>query len=132
MQLVVMAVALALVRAGQGCSFGCHPTNVSILVEGCGLTELVYTTVCAGQCYHEDPVYMGSDDWAEQKVCNGDWTYEVKHIKGCPEAVSYPMARNCQCTACNSGSTYCGRFPGDVPNMGGLMTLSLSVLDGLF
>nr|AQS95492.1 Fsh beta subunit [Scatophagus argus]ARB50522.1 follicle stimulating hormone [Scatophagus argus] len=116
MQLVVMAALLALVEAGRGCSFGCHPTNISIPVESCGIAELVHTTICAGQCYHEDPVYIGHDDWAEQKICNGDWSYEVKHIKGCPVGVTYPVARNCECTACNTGNTFCGRFPGDVPS----------------
>lgn len=58
---------------------------------------------------------MGYDDWAEQTVCNGDWTYEVKHIEGCPVGVSYPVATSCQCAPCNSWNTYCGRFHGDVP-----------------
>nr|BBK03973.1 follicle stimulating hormone beta subunit [Takifugu rubripes] len=115
MQLVVMAAALALVRVGHGCSFDCRPTNISIPVESCGLTELIYTTICAGQCYHVDPVYINYHDWAEQTVCNGDWTYEVKHIEGCPVGVSYPVATNCKCAACNSGNTYCSRFNGDVP-----------------
>uniref|UniRef100_A0A4W6ETB8 Glycoprotein hormone subunit beta domain-containing protein n=2 Tax=Lates calcarifer TaxID=8187 RepID=A0A4W6ETB8_LATCA len=114
MQLVVMAAVLAVAGAGQGCSFGCHLTNISIPVESCGGTEFVYTTICAGQCYHEDPVYIGHDDWAEQRVCNGDWSYEVTHIKGCPVGVTYPVARNCECTVCNAGNTYCGRFPGDI------------------
>uniref|UniRef100_A0A4W6ES21 Glycoprotein hormone subunit beta domain-containing protein n=1 Tax=Lates calcarifer TaxID=8187 RepID=A0A4W6ES21_LATCA len=61
-----------------------------------------------------DPVYIGHDDWAEQRVCNGDWSYEVTHIKGCPVGVTYPVARNCECTVCNAGNTYCGRFPGDI------------------
>lgn len=53
MQLVVMAAVLALAGAGQGCSFGCQPTSISIPVESCGRTEFVNTSVCAGQCYHE-------------------------------------------------------------------------------
>lgn len=52
MQLVVMAAVLALARVGHGCSYDCRPTNISIPVESCGLTELIYTTICAGQCYH--------------------------------------------------------------------------------
>ncbi|KAK2853719.1 hypothetical protein Q5P01_006380 [Channa striata] len=116
MQLVVMAAVLALAGAGQGCSFGCHPTNISIPVDSCGITEYIFTTICAGQCYHEDPIYIGHHDWTEQKICNGDWSYEVKHIHGCPLAVTYPVARNCECTACNAGNTHCGRFPGDIPS----------------
>ncbi|XP_071752280.1 gonadotropin subunit beta-1-like [Centroberyx gerrardi] len=116
MQLVVMAAMLALAGAGQGCSFGCRPTNISITVESCGSSESVYTTMCAGQCFQEDPVYIGHDNWPEQRICNGDWSYEVKHITGCPVPVSYPVARNCMCTACETGNTYCGRFPGDIPS----------------
>ncbi|XP_076589281.1 follitropin subunit beta [Chaetodon auriga] len=116
MQLVVMAAVLALAGAGQDCSIGCRPTNISIPVESCGSTEFVYTTICAGHCYLEDPVYMGHHDWPEQKICNGDWSYEVKYIKGCPVGVTYPVARTCQCTACNGEDTYCGRFPGLVPS----------------
>lgn len=52
MRLVVMAAVLATVRAGHGCSLDCRPTNVSMSVESCGLTELIHTTVCAGQCHH--------------------------------------------------------------------------------
>lgn len=74
MQLVVMAAVLALAGARQGCSFGCHPTNISILVESCGRTELVYTTICEGQCYHEV-----TDDSAPKLFClkasaNWSWT----------------------------------------------------------
>nr|BAU22084.1 follicle-stimulating hormone beta subunit [Epinephelus akaara] len=114
MQLVVMAAVLALAGAGPGCHSDCHLTSISIPVESCGHTEYIYTTICEGQCYHKDPVYIGPDDWAEQKVCNGDWTYEVKHFQGCPVGVTYPVARNCKRTACNAGNTYCGRFPGDI------------------
>lgn len=53
MQLVVMAAVLVLAGAGQGCSFGCHPMNISIPVESCGSTEFIFTTICAGLCYHE-------------------------------------------------------------------------------
>ncbi|XP_076012083.1 gonadotropin subunit beta-1-like [Genypterus blacodes] len=115
MQLVIMAAMLALTEAG-GCSFGCHPTNISIDVESCGTIEPVYTTICAGHCYHRDWVYIGADDWGEQKICNGDWSYEVKYIKGCPEAVTYPVARNCMCSRCDPGSTDCGRFPRNIPS----------------
>lgn len=52
MQLVVMAAVLAMMRVGHGCSFDCRLTNISILVESCGLTERVSTTICEGQCYH--------------------------------------------------------------------------------
>lgn len=52
MQLVVIAAVLALARVGHGCSFECRPKNISIPVESCGLTELIDTTICAGQCYH--------------------------------------------------------------------------------
>nr|AET99103.1 follicle stimulating hormone beta subunit precursor [Monopterus albus] len=111
MQLVVMAVVLALVGAGQGCSFSCHPTNISIPVESCGSTEYVSTTICEGKCYNEDPIFIFHDDWAEQKICNGDWSYEVKHINGCPVPVTYPVATNCECTACNAANTYCEPLP---------------------
>nr|prf gonadotropin:SUBUNIT=beta:ISOTYPE=I [Morone saxatilis] len=116
MQLVVMVAVLALAGAGQGCSFGCHPTNISIQVESCGLTEVIYTTICEGQCYHEDLVYISHYERPEQRICTGDWSYEVKHIKGCPVGVTYPVARNCECTTCNTENTACGRFPEDIPS----------------
>ncbi|KAM4602531.1 gonadotropin subunit beta-1-like [Polymixia lowei] len=116
MQLVVMAALLALAEAGQVCSFGCRPTNVSITVESCGRKESVDTTICAGQCYQQDPVYLGQDDWPKQETCNGEWSYEVKHIEGCPVGITYPVAKDCMCTTCETGNTYCGRFPGDMPN----------------
>ncbi|XP_029984533.1 follitropin subunit beta [Sphaeramia orbicularis] len=114
MQLVVMATMLAVAGAGHDCGIGCHPTNISIPVESCGSVELIYTTICAGQCFHKDPVYIGLHDWPEQKTCNGDWSYEVKHIRGCPIGVTYPVARSCQCSACNTGNTFCGPLAGDV------------------
>nr|ACR08087.1 follicle stimulating hormone beta subunit [Amphiprion melanopus] len=114
MQLVVMAAVLMVAEGGRSCGFGCRPTNISIQVESCGSVESVFTTVCSGQCYHEDPIYIG-DDWAEQQVCSGDWSYEVKHISGCPVAVTYPVAKSCRCSMCDSGNTDCGRFDGDVP-----------------
>ncbi|KAM9861246.1 follitropin subunit beta [Aulostomus maculatus] len=116
MQLVVMAAVLSLAGASEVCRLDCHLTNISVPVESCGSTEYIFTTICAGQCYHEDPVYISHDDWAKQETCNGDWTYEVKHIQGCPEGVTYPVARSCKCAACNTGNTYCGRFPGYTPS----------------
>uniref|UniRef100_UPI0037E7D0E4 gonadotropin subunit beta-1-like n=1 Tax=Semicossyphus pulcher TaxID=241346 RepID=UPI0037E7D0E4 len=116
MQLVVMAAVMAVAGARQGCSSGCHLTDIAIQVESCGRTELVYTTVCAGQCYNKDPVFIGDDDRPEQKVCSGNWTYEVKQIPGCPVSITYPVATHCECTACNAGNTHCGRFTGDAPS----------------
>ncbi|XP_028999362.1 gonadotropin subunit beta-1-like isoform X2 [Betta splendens] len=116
MQLVVMATVLAAAVAGQGCRFGCRPTNISFPVDSCGVTEFIYTTICAGHCYHEDPVYISHDDWAEQSVCSGEWAYEVKQLQGCPLAVTYPVARSCECSACNAANTHCGHFHGYVPS----------------
>ncbi|KAM7424549.1 hypothetical protein PAMA_000750 [Pampus argenteus] len=120
MQLVVMAAVMALAGAQlQGCSLDCHLTNISILVESCGITESIFTTICEGQCYQEDPVYIspyGREESEKEKSCNGDWSYEVKHIEGCPVGVTYPVARNCKCAVCNTGNVYCGRFSGDTPN----------------
>nr|AEF32395.2 follicle stimulating hormone beta subunit [Seriola lalandi] len=116
MQLVVMAAVLAMAEARQGCSFGCHPTVVNISVESCAGPEVVRSTICAGQCYHEDPVYISDYDWPEQKTCNGDWSFEVKHTPGCPVGISYPVARNCKCAACNEDNMFCGRFLGDIPS----------------
>nr|ANJ46815.1 follicle stimulating hormone beta subunit [Rachycentron canadum] len=116
MQLVVMAAVLAMAGAGQGCSFDCRLTSVNISVEGCAGPESVHTTICAGQCYHEDPVYISDYDWTEQRTCNGDWSYEVKHIPGCPVGVTYPVARNCKCAVCNKEHMFCGRFLEDIPS----------------
>ncbi|XP_077419553.1 gonadotropin subunit beta-1-like [Vanacampus margaritifer] len=110
MQLVVMATVLALAGASKHCSSGCSLKNVSIPVESCGITEWVYTTICEGYCYNEDPVYMSPGKRAEQKVCNDKWTtYEVKYISGCPEGVSYPVAKDCKCNSCDEDNTDCGR-----------------------
>ncbi|KAF7662023.1 hypothetical protein LDENG_00249080 [Lucifuga dentata] len=116
MQLVVMAAVLALAEAERVCSLNCRPTNISITVESCGSIEPVYTTICAGNCYHEDWDYISDDVVNKQKICNGDWSYEVKYIKGCPVGVTYPVARNCMCTMCDPTSTHCGRFPVNIPS----------------
>uniref|UniRef100_A0A8C9ZF01 Glycoprotein hormone subunit beta domain-containing protein n=1 Tax=Sander lucioperca TaxID=283035 RepID=A0A8C9ZF01_SANLU len=114
MQLVVMVTVLALVGAEQGCRSRCHLTEVRIPVESCGITEWINTSICLGQCYHEDSPYISPTGREEQKVCNGDWSYEVMHIKGCPVGVRYPVVRNCRCTECNPENAYCGHFHGHV------------------
>ena len=62
----------------------------------------------------QDPLFDSPEHRPKQQSCNGDWSYEVTHFPGCPVGVTYPVARNCQCTSCDPGNTYCGRFPGDV------------------
>ncbi|XP_068580405.1 gonadotropin subunit beta-1-like [Cebidichthys violaceus] len=119
MQLVIMAAVLALAGArtgaGPSCSSSCHLTNRRISVESCGRTESILTTTCEGQCPQKDSTYISLVHPTEQKTCNGDWSYEVMHIDGCPEGVTYPVARNCKCIACKTDeNTYCGSFPGDV------------------
>uniref|UniRef100_A0A1A8SMR5 Glycoprotein hormone subunit beta domain-containing protein n=1 Tax=Nothobranchius rachovii TaxID=451742 RepID=A0A1A8SMR5_9TELE len=111
MQLVVMAALLVLAEVGQGCSVICHLKNVSIPVESCGITTLIHTTVCEGRCFYRDPIYDNNVDKPEVNTCNGDWSYEVEHIDGCPLGVTYPVARSCNCTACNTESTFCKTFP---------------------
>ncbi|XP_017269697.1 follitropin subunit beta [Kryptolebias marmoratus] len=114
MQLVVMAALLVLAEVGHGCSFICHLKNVSIPVESCGTIKFIHTTICEGRCYQEDPIYDNHVDPPEQHICNGDWSYEVKHIDGCPVGVTYPVARSCHCTTCNTESTDCGRLHADI------------------
>ncbi|RVE74215.1 hypothetical protein OJAV_G00019770 [Oryzias javanicus] len=84
MQLVVMAAVLVLAEVGKVCSFSCHPINVSIPVESCGISGCVHTTICEGRCYHEDPIYISYEDQPKERICSGDWSYEVKFIEGCP------------------------------------------------
>ncbi|XP_019742116.1 follitropin subunit beta [Hippocampus comes] len=107
MQLVVMTTVLALAGASKLCSSGCSLQVYTIPVESCNKTEYVDTTLCAGQCYHEDPVYFSATRQTEQNVCNGNWTYKVKHIRGCSVGVSYPVATSCKCTSCNEDYTDC-------------------------
>nr|AGS55583.1 follicle-stimulating hormone beta subunit [Anoplopoma fimbria] len=115
MQLVVMAAVLGMVAAGQDCCFSCRLTNCRIPVESCGRTVFIDTTICEGQCFNRDPVYTSPQHRHEYDTCNGDWSYEVKHIDGCPDGVTYPVARNCKCNVCNPNeSTDCEGFPGDV------------------
>uniref|UniRef100_A0A8D0D4T6 Glycoprotein hormone subunit beta domain-containing protein n=1 Tax=Sander lucioperca TaxID=283035 RepID=A0A8D0D4T6_SANLU len=109
MQLVVMVTVLALVGAEQGCRSRCHLTEVRIPVESCGITEWINTSICLGHlCIYSDSPYISPTGREEQKVCNGDWSYEVMHIKGCPVGVRYPVVRNCRCTECNPENAYCG------------------------
>nr|AWV55533.1 follicle-stimulating hormone beta subunit [Mugil cephalus] len=118
MQLVVMAAALAVAGAWQwqSCGFsGCRPTNTSITVESCGIQERIYTTACEGNCHYRDFSFIG-DDETKQKVCNGDWSYEVKYIKGCPVGVAYPVATNCYCDTCDEDKTYCEGFSTEKPS----------------
>uniref|UniRef100_A0A3B3H6G3 Follicle stimulating hormone subunit beta n=3 Tax=Oryzias latipes TaxID=8090 RepID=A0A3B3H6G3_ORYLA len=116
MQLVVMAAALVLAEVGQVSSFSCHPKNVSIPVESCGISGCVHTTICEGRCYHEDPNYISYEDHPKEKICSGDWSYEVKFIEGCPVGFKYPVAKSCECTTCNTRTTYCGRLSADMPS----------------
>ncbi|AWP01221.1 Follicle-stimulating hormone beta subunit isoform 2 [Scophthalmus maximus] len=116
MQLVVMAAVLAMAGTGQGCSLGCKLANITLRVESCGVTEVIETTECSGLCHNQDPNYIGNGDMDEQKICNGDWSYEAKHINGCPVAARYPVASNCRCTTCDEDSTYCGRTPRYMPS----------------
>ncbi|XP_034381214.1 gonadotropin subunit beta-1-like [Cyclopterus lumpus] len=116
MQLVVMAAVLALAGAGagQGCCFECGLTYVNLTVESCGRTGSILTTICAGQCENKDSVYISDVQTYEQETCLGVWVYEVKHIDGCPEGVTYPVAKNCTCGVCDPNkNTDCTRFTGD-------------------
>ncbi|XP_068428981.1 gonadotropin subunit beta-1-like [Clinocottus analis] len=116
MQLVVMAavLVLALAGAGHGCSFRCRLTNVRLPMESCGRTEYIHTTICAGQCENQDSVFISKINSPEQNMCIGDWDYEVKHINGCPEGVTYPVATKCDCKSCDPDeNTDCARFNGD-------------------
>ncbi|KAG7242639.1 hypothetical protein INR49_020012 [Caranx melampygus] len=115
MQLVVMAAVLAVAGAGRRCSSNCNLTNAMIEVESCiGIVE-VQTTICQGQCYQEDLVYISNYDWPEQETCNGEWSYEVKHIPECPVGITYPVARSCTCAVCNKDHMFCGRYLEDMP-----------------
>ncbi|XP_029318099.1 gonadotropin subunit beta-1-like [Cottoperca gobio] len=116
MQLVVMAALLSLAGAGPGCSSRCHLTTIPIPVESCRGTEYILTNICAGQCETEAENLIDSDELPLQKSCNGDWSYEVAHIKGCQVGVRYPVARNCTCRKCNGNNTDCGPFRGNIAN----------------
>ncbi|XP_006793877.1 follitropin subunit beta [Neolamprologus brichardi] len=115
MQLVVMAAVLALAGAEQDCSSGCRPKNISLPVDTCGTTEFVDTTICEGQCFQKDPNFVHTDDGPKQKTCNGEWSYEVKYTEQCPRGFIYPVARKCECTACNA-NTDCGTLSGYIPS----------------
>ncbi|KAM4592377.1 gonadotropin subunit beta-1-like [Odontesthes bonariensis] len=114
MQLVVIAAVLALAEMEQGCHLDCYPKNVSIPVESCGTTEFIHTTICEGLCFNKDSVFISPAGHPEQKICIGDWYYEVKYTEGCPVGVTYPVARNCKCGLCNTVYTDCGRLQSDI------------------
>ncbi|CAG5859729.1 unnamed protein product [Menidia menidia] len=61
----------------------------------------------------QDSVLVSPENPPEQKICTGDWFYEVKHFEDCDVAVSYPVARSCTCASCNTLSTDCGRVQRD-------------------
>ncbi|KAM9825333.1 gonadotropin subunit beta-1-like [Syngnathus typhle] len=67
-------------------------------------------------CRLRDPVYLSPVKETKQKVCDGNWSYEVKHIRGCSVGVTYPVAKSCQCTSCNEDYTDCGRVPWFMPS----------------
>ncbi|XP_010781038.1 gonadotropin subunit beta-1-like [Notothenia coriiceps] len=118
MQLVVMAAVLALAGAGQPCRSRCYPTTVPITVRGCGIKKEINTTICVGQCPNEDSFlperYVGPVYRRKQETCNGDWSYEVTHIDGCAEPVSYPVASKCYCKGCVEDYTSCKRYNEDL------------------
>uniref|UniRef100_A0A8C2WCD5 Glycoprotein hormone subunit beta domain-containing protein n=1 Tax=Cyclopterus lumpus TaxID=8103 RepID=A0A8C2WCD5_CYCLU len=111
MQLVVMAAVLALAGAGagQGCCFECGLTYVNLTVESCGRTGSILTTICLNHvCFENPPLDVQT---YEQETCLGVWVYEVKHIDGCPEGVTYPVAKNCTCGVCDPNkNTDCTRL----------------------
>ncbi|CAG5859718.1 unnamed protein product [Menidia menidia] len=73
--------------------------------------------------FKKDSVLVSPENPPEQKICTGDWFYEVKHFEDCDVAVSYPVARSCTCASCNTLSTDCGRVQRDVwPLEGGHVT----------
>ncbi|NP_001254560.1 follicle stimulating hormone beta subunit precursor [Gasterosteus aculeatus] len=113
MQLVVMAAMLALAAAEEDCRSGCQENSFSIEVEVCGQNTSIHTTICSGWCETKAPVYSSHQPPPDQNTCNGDWSYEVTHIDGCPEAVTYPVARDCKCQVCNpeEPSMHCGYHP---------------------
>ncbi|KAM8894441.1 gonadotropin subunit beta-1-like isoform 2-T2 [Spinachia spinachia] len=120
LRLVVMAAMLALAAAaaeGEGCLSGCRMTSSSMDVEACGRKESILTTICSGLCNSTDDVYISWRPPPEQETCNGVWSYEVTHIDGCPEAVTYPVARACDCQVCNpEANTHCGFYSGNKPS----------------
>jgi len=61
----------------------------------------------------QDLVYISDTQTYEQEMCIGVWANEVKHIDGCPEGVTYPVAKNCNCEVCDPNkNTDCTRFTG--------------------
>ena len=55
----------------------------------------------------QEPTILG--DRPQQMTCSGDWAYEVKHFEGCQDGVTYPVARSCKCSMCQSSNTDCER-----------------------
>ncbi|XP_033847744.1 gonadotropin subunit beta-1-like [Periophthalmus magnuspinnatus] len=115
MVLVVMATGTALVGAECGL-IQCRPVNVSMEVESCGIREEVLTTICAGNCYHQDPVYMDYLNSPEQRVCVGDWHYDKHLIQNCPVPVTFPRAHSCSCGPCATQYVDCEHFSHDLPS----------------
>ncbi|KAF0042878.1 hypothetical protein F2P81_004215 [Scophthalmus maximus] len=124
MQLVVMAAVLAMAGTGQGCSLGCKLANITLRVESCGVTEVIETTECSGLCHNQDPNYIGNGDMDEQKICNGDWSYEAKHINGCPVAASGSLeARARSCPNDRSSRYSDGRFIKFIDRLSNIITV---------
>ncbi|XP_020773120.2 gonadotropin subunit beta-1-like [Boleophthalmus pectinirostris] len=114
MALVVMATRTAQVGAQCGL-IQCRPVNDRIEVESCGIREKVVTTICAGNCYHQDPVYEDYLNVPKQNVCVGDWRYETHVIEGCPVPVTFPRAHSCSCGHCASQYVDCESFSQNLP-----------------
>ncbi|XP_053722177.1 follitropin subunit beta [Synchiropus splendidus] len=112
MQLVVIATLLALVQTGKICRFECQPMNMDVVITTDSCNRTVSTTVCAGQCHVEDPLYIRDHFPKTQKICNGDWFYERQNIEGCE--VDVPVARNCGCRSCNGENTDCRHMSEDL------------------
>uniref|UniRef100_A0A8C6T657 Glycoprotein hormone subunit beta domain-containing protein n=1 Tax=Neogobius melanostomus TaxID=47308 RepID=A0A8C6T657_9GOBI len=115
--LVVMAAMWVLVGAEHECGLTqCRLMTSNLEVESCGLREQVVTTVCAGYCYHQDPVYMSALYSPEQGVCTGEWHYEERLIQDCPVPARIPVAHSCTCGPCLTGHSDCERFSQDLPS----------------
>ena len=95
------------------------------LYKGFVILHFVFSSVIVPQ----DPVYISKEAPVKQSSCNGDWSYEVKHINGCPVAVTYPVARHCNCSKCNPDDTDCGPSSETCPAVCPPFPLSLFTLD---
>ncbi|KAL4622458.1 thyrotropin beta-like [Arapaima gigas] len=118
---VALACGLLCVLGGRALSF-CALTDYTLYVEkaGCDFCVAINTTICMGFCYSRDTNIVGlaGKRLLLQRTCTyRSVEYHTTALPGCHQHAdpffSYPVALDCYCSTCDTGSHDCTHKGGD-------------------